>query len=94
MTAILIRHRVADFDKWLEAFEDHQAERRAAGAIKSIVWQDVSDENNVFILVKVEDLARAREFVASDGLKQKMQAAGVLEEPSISFIENGRKYDG
>ena len=94
MPAIIIRHRVADFDKWLEAYEDHAAARKAAGAIKSVVWQDVSDENNVFILVKVDDLARAREFVASDELKQAMQAAGVLEEPSVHFVENGRQYDG
>jgi hypothetical protein len=94
MPAIFIRHRVADFDKWLDAFEAHMVQRRAFGAQKSVVWQDVADENNVFILVKVRDLGQAREFIASEDLKQAMQAAGVVDEPTVSFLENARQFDG
>lgn len=94
MPAILVRHRVADFDKWLEAFEAHEPTRKSFGATKSVVWQDATDENNVFVMIKVEDLARARDFAASEDLKQTMQKAGVVEEPTIAFVENGRKYEG
>ena len=94
MPAMIIRHRVADFDKWLEAYEAHMDARKTHGAVKSVVWQDVADDNNVFVFIKFEDLGRAREFAGSADLKQVMQSAGVLEEPSIHYVENGRQFDG
>lgn len=94
MSAMIIRHRVADFDKWLEAYEAHMDVRKTFGAAKSMVWQDVADDNNVFVYIKFEDLGRAREFAASENLKQVMQTAGVIEEPSIHYVENGRQFDG
>ena len=94
MPAMIIRHRVANFDKWLEAFEAHMGKRKEMGSTKSVVWQDVADENSVFVLIKVDDRKRARDFAASEDLKQAMQDAGVLEEPTINYIENGRQFDG
>jgi len=35
-----------------------------------------------------ENLERARNFVASDDLKQAMQGAGIVGEPEVRFLED------
>lgn len=92
MPAVIINHRVADFATWLKAYEDHASKRSAAGITSSIVCQSVDDPNDVSIYFEVQDLGRAREFSQSEDLKQTMQAAGVVSQPTFRFMQSARSY--
>jgi hypothetical protein len=92
MPALIVNHKVADFDKWLKAYEGHAQTRSAAGITGSVVCQSADDPNNVTIYFEVTDLNRAREFTTSEDLKQTMQAAGVVSQPTITFMQSARNY--
>ena len=94
MPAIIVKHQVADFDTWLKFFEGHAAVRRAAGATNSVVHQVEGHPNSVVVWIEVESLERAREFMASPDLAQTMQQGGVLEQPSVQFLESVRHFPG
>lgn len=93
MPAVIIKHKVKDYSTWLAAFEAHSTAREAAGVEKAMVWQEAGDPNSVVALMKVDNLDSARAFMANPELKVVMEAAGVIEEPTVFLVENGRKFD-
>ena len=86
MAHMLIRHKVADFDKWKPAYEDHRSAREAAGLKDLHLWRNESDPSEVILLFEASDVAKAKEFADSPDLKEKMQAAGVQGSPDIVFL--------
>ena len=88
MVHMIIRHKVADFDKWKPAFDDHRAVREAAGLRDLYLWRNADDPNETILLLEASDLAKAREFAGSSDLKEKMQAAGVQGTPDIIFLSD------
>jgi heme-degrading monooxygenase HmoA len=87
---MIIRHKVADYPRWKEAFDSHLNTRKAAGETDSRVMQSVDDPREVTIFLDWDSLERARRFAASDDLKQAMQKAGVLGDPDVRFLEDAR----
>ena len=83
MNSVFIRHRVADFDTWKVAFDDHGATRRDHGLTDAGLLRDDDDDSMVTIVMNTEDAARAREFLASDDLRETMQKAGVVSQPEV-----------
>ena len=83
MSSIFIRHRVEDFDVWKAAFDEHGSVRRDHGLVDNSLLRDEDDANMVTILMSTDDPARAREFFASDDLRETMQGAGVVSQPEM-----------
>ena len=83
MSTLFVRHRVADFDVWKAAFDEHGTVRRDYGLADTGVLRDEDDANMVTILLSTDDTARAREFLASDSLRETMQGAGVESQPDV-----------
>lgn len=92
MAAVLMNHRVANFDTWVKVFEEHSALRKQAGSSGSVVWQAADDPNNVFVLVKGVELDNAKAFTQSEDLKQAMQRAGVISQPVVTFLDDAQKF--
>jgi hypothetical protein len=88
MSSIIIRHRVADFDVWKAAFDEHGTVRRDYGLVDTGLLRDEDDANMVTILLSTDDTARAREFLASDSLRETMQGAGVESQPDVWFAND------
>ena len=86
MAHMLIRHKVADFGKWKPVYEDHRSARQAAGLKDLYLWRNEGDPTEIILLFEASDVAKAKEFVGSSGLKEKMQAAGVQSAPDIVFL--------
>ena len=86
MTQMLIRHTVRDFAKWKPAYEAHRPARQAAGLKDLHLWRNVENQNDVFLLFEVSDVAKAKVFATSPDLKQRMTAAGVMGPPDIVFL--------
>jgi heme-degrading monooxygenase HmoA len=88
MVHVIVRHKVADYGRWKEAFDGHLAARKAAGEVGYRVMLSVDDPHEVTIFLDWDSLDRARKFAASDGLKQKMQQSGVIGDPDVRFLED------
>ncbi len=86
MVHILIRDKVADFGKWKPLYEDHRSAREAAGLKELHLWRNEGDPTEIIVLFEASDLAKAKEFMGSSDLKEKMQAAGVQGAPDIVFL--------
>ena len=89
MAHMLIRHKVADFGKWKPMYEDHRSAREAAGLKDLHLWRNEGDPTEIILLFETSDVAKAKEFVASSDMKEKMQAAGVQGAPDIVFLSKG-----
>lgn len=83
MSSIIIRHRVADFDTWKAAYDQHGSVRRDHGLVDSSLLRDEDDANMVTIVLTTDDLGRAREFLGSDDLREVMDGAGVESQPDV-----------
>lgn len=85
--ALVIRHRVANFEKWKKVFDSMTATRREHGWLSAIVYQDATDPLMVTIVNRVKDLDGAKRYGGNPALKAAMQEAGVQGPPEIFFLE-------
>ena len=90
MVHMMIRHKVADYSRWKESFDEHLNLRKAAGETEARVMISVDDPREVTLFFDWDSLDRARRFVGSEDLKQAMQKAGVVGDPDVRFLEDAR----
>jgi hypothetical protein len=88
MVYIHIRHRVKDYARWREGYDNHAPARQAGGAVgEALVMRNVEDPNELSILLGWSDVQKARAFIQSVSLKEAMQKAGVQGSPEVRFLE-------
>jgi len=85
--ALIVKHRVADFDTWKKVFDSMTAVRRQHGWLGHIVLRDAQDPNVVTIINRVKDLDGAKRYGGSQEIKNAMKEGGVQGPPEISFLE-------
>jgi hypothetical protein len=90
---VAISHAVKDFDTWKKAFDEHEADRYAYGLTKIAISRDMTNPNKVNVFLKITDLQKAKDFIASPDLKDKMQKGGVTSKPEINFVDVVRLED-
>jgi len=90
MVHVIVRHQVADYSRWKEAFDAHLNTRKAAGETEARVMVSVDDPREVTLFLDWDSLDRARRFVSSEDLKQTMKQAGVVGDPDVRFLEDAR----
>lgn len=82
---VIVRHKVADFAKWMVAYEGHDSARLASGLHSYVISRDEKDTNMVTVAMKADDVAKAKAFAKDPGLKKAMQKGGVTGAPTIKF---------
>ena len=82
---MLVRHKAADFSKWKSVYDAHLSARQKAGLKQEQVLRNIDDPSEVILLFEAEDVQKARELLASDDLREKMQEGGVIDKPDIYF---------
>ena len=87
MPYVLVRHKVEDYTTWKPMFDEGEQGRRALGSKGGYVFHNADDANEVFILMEVTDLEQARQAAHSEGMRQSMQRAGVVDQPDLYFLE-------
>jgi hypothetical protein len=90
MVHMIVRHKVADYSRWKDAFDAHLSVRKAAGETEARVLLSVEDHREVTLFFDWDSLERARQFAGSEELKQAMKQAGVVGDPDIRFLEDAR----
>ncbi len=81
MAFMMGRAVVEDYAAFRKVFDDAEEMRQAAGALNSAVYQSVDDPNEVIIQVEFSTADAAKEFSNSQGLRERMQSAGIKEPP-------------
>jgi hypothetical protein len=89
---VMVTHKVKDWDAWKKEFDSHKQMRMDAGITDRIVGHDVDDPHLVRIVFAVADMAKAKAFMESKELKDKMAAAGVEGAPAVFYYTIAKKY--
>ena len=86
MPYVMVTHKVADYARWKPIFDADGANRQAAGSKGGQLLRSADDPNEV-VLLFAWDLEQARQYSQKEEVRAKMQEAGVLDPPEISFLE-------
>lgn len=91
-TRLMVRHKVKDWDAWKKSFDSHKQTRMDAGLSDRALAYTVGDNHNVTIVFAVADIKKAKAFINSKDLKDKMTEAGVDGPPNFFFYKISAKY--
>jgi hypothetical protein len=82
---MFVRHQVADFTAWREAYDKFDEERSGLGVTGHAVFQALDDPNDVTVWHDFAGRDAAESFASSPRLRDAMQGAGVRGQPDIWF---------
>jgi hypothetical protein len=82
---MVVVHKVKDFAKWKASFDAHDSMKLANGVHNYVVGRGAQDSNTVVVATVIDDMAKAKAFSTSAGLKQAMQKGGVVGAPMVKF---------
>ena len=88
----MVRSKVKDWDAWKKSFDGHKQARMDAGLTDRVISHSVGDTHNVTLVFAVADMEKAKTFMNSQDLKDKMKEAGVDGPPDIFFYKIAHKY--
>jgi len=86
MVHVVVRHKVADYPKWKQAFDAYLNQRMAAGENGIRVFQSIEDPRDVTLVLDWESLEKAQRFMTSSDLRQTMQSAGVVGDVDVRYV--------
>ena len=89
---VMIRHKVKDWDAWKKSFDSHKQTRMDAGLVDRVIGHTAGDTHNVTLVFAVTDMDKAKAFMNSDDLKNKMKEAGVEGPPDFFYYKIAKKY--
>ena len=86
---MLMHFKVADFANWQSKFESKERDsiRRSYGLTNYVAGRGLDDSSRVIVFLKMEDATKAKELTASQGMKDRMKAAGITGTPSFNYME-------
>ena len=87
MPYVLVRHKVADYTKWKQGFDQNKDRRKAGGTRGGKILRNAHDPSEHIMLFEVDDLEKARQELQSEDLRQAMQRNGVIDKPDIYYLE-------
>jgi len=83
MATLFVRHTVADYSAWRQAYDEFDAERRSMGVTSDGVYQLDGNANDLTIYHEFATTEAAKAFAANPRLKEVMGKAGVQGVPTI-----------
>lgn len=88
MVYVNLRLNVADFDKWLAAFQGFESYRKELGSTGvNQIFHDVDDPNNVTLIMEWDEASNAKAFLSNPQTKANMDAAGVTGRPTVLAVQ-------
>jgi len=89
LPAFMLRHSVADFDRWLVGYDGAAALQTSKGIVGQAANRSMDDPAVAIVYHQAESFDTLRAFLAADELKAKMQEAGVTSVPDVQFVTGG-----
>ena len=90
---IVIKHDVADYNKWRLAYDAHDSVRKTYGISHFVIGRGMDNPNTIMVIDKMDDVNKAKDFSMLPSLKDAMKKAGVLNTPKFGFYEVIRNDD-
>lgn len=87
MNYLIVKHKVADFEKWLAVFKSHEKIQEEAGFYDLQIMRDAFEPNIVTVLFKVKDVNTAKAFTSSQSSSQAAVDAGVIGTPEGFWLQ-------
>jgi hypothetical protein len=89
MGMMIIRHKVRDYGHWRPIFDGHAEMQEVAGLTNPRVFHSAdSNKSEIVVVFETNDTKKAKAFAASADLKEAMTKAGVVDTPTIYFLES------
>ncbi len=85
--AVMVQHKVKDFDKWLVKFDEHLTHRKGAGVLGHHISRNADDENMVSVYFPMATTEKFMEMLKSEDMKKAMTEAGVEGEPVVHVMK-------
>ena len=85
-------HKVKDWDAFKNEFDKHKQVRLDAGLIDRVIGHAIDDTHQAVLVFAVTDIAKAKAFLQSADLKDKMEKAGVEGKPTSFFYNIEKMY--
>jgi L-rhamnose mutarotase len=86
MANLLIRMKVQEYETWKKCFNESIELRKEGGARSYQIFHPYDDPTNLFVLFEWDDLSKAKKFIESPLLREKMDDAGIIDQPDIYFL--------
>jgi hypothetical protein len=83
MARLFVRHKVDDYAKWRQVYDDFEPKRTEMGEIGDSVFQLAGDPADVTVIHDFESVAKAEAFAASAALHEAMGKAGIAGKPDV-----------
>jgi len=90
---VIVRHKVRDFDAWKPLFYADSKRQRDAACTRWNLTRNKHDRNELVIVFECEDLDKAKTVFSDPSLAELMKRAGVVDQPSIFFLEEVEACD-
>ena len=89
MGMMIIRHKVRDYGQWRPIFDGHAEMQKAAGLSNPRVYHSAdSNKSEIVVVFDTMETKMAKDFAASADFKESMTKAGVVDMPTIYFLES------
>ncbi len=89
---LIIFSKVKDWAAWEKSFKEHSAVRKNGGVTDRGYGYGFDDNHNVTVVLAINDMKKARDFVKSPELKARMDSAGVVGKPDMFFYHVVKQY--
>ena len=89
---LMIKSTVKDWDIWKKGFDKHIQVRKDSGLVDRLVGHTIGDPTHITLVFAVGDMAKAKAFLASKDLKDRMAESGVVGKPNMFFYKVVEKY--
>jgi hypothetical protein len=83
---LLIRHQVADYNRWKPLFDEHAENRKSHGSNGGILFRNADNENELIAIWTFDSVDHARAFTQDPSLREAMGRAGVIDRPDLYFL--------
>ena len=87
MAYMLVRNKVLDFDAWKLVFDEESDAAHESGLNLVRLWRSMDDPGEVFFLLSISDMDKAKAFVADPASAAVGERAGVLGG-EIHYVED------
>jgi erythromycin esterase-like protein len=86
MPTLAVQLTIGDYAKWRPVFDKHKPLRDKAGFTNTHVYRNADNAKEIIVWSETQDVAKAREALASPEIRNAMQEAGVVGPPKIHVI--------
>ncbi|MEN8194726.1 MAG: hypothetical protein ABFS12_18035 [Bacteroidota bacterium] len=86
MKYMLCYNKVKDYKKWREVFDSYKEKQIEAGLVLTNMFRDISDSNIVHFIFKVENIEKAKKYLADPVHIEIGKRAGVMEG-TIQYLD-------